>query len=83
MAPLKRHAAFLIALLSFAAPSLAETRVALVIGNSAYKHAPALAPSRNDAEGMAAALLRLKFDVVLGIDFDETGMRRHLQEFSS
>jgi hypothetical protein len=42
---------------------LAETRVALVIGNSAYKHAPVLANPRNDAEGMAAALKRLNFDV--------------------
>jgi hypothetical protein len=60
--------------------AIAETRVALVIGNSAYKHAPALANPKNDAEGVAVSLKRLKFDVVLGVDLDEAGMRRWLQE---
>jgi hypothetical protein len=45
---------FLLALLSSAAQ--AEKRVALVIGNSAYKHAGELANPRNDATDMAAAL---------------------------
>ena len=76
-----RFAAFAL-LLAFAAPVLAEKRVALVIGNSAYKHAPALANPRNDAEAMSAALQRLRFDVVFGTDLDETGMRRTLQEFA-
>ena len=44
--------------MAIAGPALAETRVALVIGNSAYKHAPALANPKNDAEGMAASLKR-------------------------
>jgi uncharacterized caspase-like protein len=47
-------------------PALAEKRVALVIGNSACKYAPALANSKHDAEGLAAALKRLKFDVIAG-----------------
>ena len=40
--------------------------MALVIGNSAYKYAPVLANPKNDAEGVAAALKRLKFDVIAG-----------------
>ena len=60
----------------------AETRVALVIGNSAYKHAPALANPRNDAEGMAAALRRLKFDVLAGTDLDKPAMEKLLRAFA-
>src|SRR5688572_29008269 len=52
-------------------PALAEKRVALVIGNAAYKHAPALTNPKNDAEGVAASLQRLRFDVLLGVDLDE------------
>jgi len=69
-------------LLCLATPALAETRVALVIGNAAYKHAPALANPKNDAEGVAVSLRRLKFDVLLGVDLDEAGMRRLLREFA-
>ena len=66
----------------FSLPALAEKRVALVIGNSAYKHAPALANPKNDAEGMAAAPKRRKFDIILGVGLDEAGMRRPLQQFT-
>jgi uncharacterized caspase-like protein len=72
----------LFAALAITTQALAERRVALVIGNSAYKHAPALANSKNDAEGMSASLRRLKFDVVLSADLDGTGMRRQLPELS-
>jgi uncharacterized caspase-like protein len=65
-----------------AAPAFAEKRVALVIGNAAYKHAPALANPRNDAEAMAAALKRLKFEVIAGVDLDEAATRRLLREFA-
>ena len=51
--------------------ALAEKRVALVIGNSAYRHAPALPNPRNDAAAMAAALKGLAFEVVLGTDLDK------------
>ncbi len=62
--------------------ALAERRVALVIGNAAYQHAPALKNTRNDAEAMAAALKQLGFEIVLGVDLDEAGMRRQLQDFA-
>jgi hypothetical protein len=72
----------LLAGLALAAPALAETRVALVIGNAAYKHAPALANPKNDAEGMAASLKRLGFEVVAGTDLEKTAMERLLRDFA-
>jgi len=73
--------ACLFALLA-AAPALAEKRVALVIGNSAYKHAPALANPKNDAEGVATALKRLDFEVLLGVDLEKGPMERLLRGFA-
>ncbi len=76
-----RAAFALLILACLNAPTFAETRVALVIGNSAYKNAPALPNPRNDAEGMAAALKRLGFDVSLGVDLEKQAMERLLQGF--
>jgi hypothetical protein len=62
-----------------AAPVSADgKRVALVIGNSAYRNVPALANPPNDAGDLAAALNRLGFAVTLitNASFDE--MRRGL-----
>ncbi|WP_425513795.1 caspase family protein [Ensifer oleiphilus] len=42
----------------------AERRIALVIGNSAYQHAPQLADPQNDASEMASKLTGLRFVVV-------------------
>lgn len=42
-----------------------EKRVALVIGNSAYLHAPALPNPRKDAEAVAVSLRRLGFSQVI------------------
>lgn len=47
-----------------------ERRVALVIGNSRYRHAPELANPVNDAEAMAAVLAHLGFDVVTELDLE-------------
>jgi hypothetical protein len=55
-------------------PAYAETRVALVIGNSAYKNAPLLTNPRNDAEDVAASLKRNGFDTIVGFDLDKSGM---------
>jgi hypothetical protein len=46
-------------LLFLVAPAQAEKRVALVIGNSAYRHAPELINPRNDAGDIAARLGQL------------------------
>ena len=62
-----------------AAPASADgKRVALVIGNSAYRNVPVLPNPANDAAEVAAALKRLGFTVALitNASFDE--MRRSL-----
>jgi Tfp pilus assembly protein PilF len=64
-------------------PAAAQKRIALVIGNSAYKHAPRLDNPRNDAEGIAASLRRLKFEVLLGVDLTKTAMESLLQKFAN
>ena len=56
-------AAAVLLLSVFVAPAVAEQRVALVIGNAAYAHAPALATPRIDAADVGAALGRLGFAV--------------------
>src|SRR5271168_2903871 len=60
---------------SFQFNAAAETRVALVIGNSAYAHVPQLSNPLNDAEDVAAVLKRNGFDVILGIDLNQSGMQ--------
>jgi formylglycine-generating enzyme required for sulfatase activity len=55
-------------------PALAEKRVALVIGNGAYKNATRLPNPRNDAEDIAAALKRTGFETIVGFDLDKAGM---------
>jgi hypothetical protein len=52
----------------------ADRRVALVIGNGAYRNAPKLPNPPNDAQDVAAALKRTGFDVVLAVDADKAGM---------
>ena len=53
-------------LLFLAAPAQAERKVALVIGNGAYKHAPPLANPVNDARLMAESLKAIGFELVNG-----------------
>ena len=65
-----------------ATPALAEKRLALVIGNSAYENAPILKNPANDASDMADALQRLGFEVIRGTDLDYAGMRRTVRSFS-
>lgn len=59
-----------------------ERRVALVIGNSAYRAAPALPNPGNDAQDMAAALRTLGFEVIDGMDLDRRGMGEALGRFA-
>jgi uncharacterized caspase-like protein len=65
-----------------AAPALADNRVALVIGNGAYAHAPHLPNPSHDAEDVAAALKRTGFDTILGIDLDQAGMQNAAIRFA-
>ncbi len=60
----------------------AGSRVALVIGNSAYKHAAPLKNPSNDANDMARALEKLGFRVVVGRDLQKAGMEGAIREFT-
>ena len=53
----------------------AEKRVALVIGNGAYKNAPKLVNPPNDASDVAASLTRSGFDVIFETNLDQLGMQ--------
>ena len=65
-----------------ALPAAAAERVALVIGNNAYRHAPDLVNPLNDAADIAAALGRLGFSVTALSDADKQTLERGLQGFS-
>lgn len=60
----------------------AEKRIALVIGNSAYKNAPRLVNPKNDAEDIAAALKRVGFETIVGLDLDKNGMENAAVRFA-
>src|SRR5690348_12952326 len=62
----------------------AEKRVALVIGNSAYKSAPRLANPVNDAALVGGMFRKAGFDNVdVKLDLNAADMRRSLREFAS
>lgn len=61
---------------------LAEKRVALVIGNSEYRHAPEIPNPAHDAEDIAGVLKALGFDVVEGRNLDFQATRTAIREFS-
>jgi hypothetical protein len=66
------------------APSHAEKRVALVIGNSTYAKVPALPNPANDATAFGTLLKSLGFDVVeTKTNLDLASMRRVLRDFTS
>jgi uncharacterized caspase-like protein len=65
-----------------AAPAQAERRVALVIGNSAYKSVPRLANPVNDATLVGGMFKKAGFDVVdTKLDLSVVDMRKALREF--
>jgi uncharacterized caspase-like protein len=65
-----------------AAPVWAETRVALVVGEGGYRSVPELANPPNDARDVADALKALGFVVTLGVDLDQAGMQRQIDDFA-
>jgi hypothetical protein len=71
----------LIGSIAAAAPASADNRVALVIGNGAYRHAPQLPNPANDATDVAAALKRSGFDVMLATDLDKARMDEAIIRF--
>ena len=69
-------------LAGFGSSAVAEKRIALVIGNSAYEHTQQLPNPRNDALAIAKSLRRIGFDnVTLKLDLGYFAMRRAVQEF--
>jgi hypothetical protein len=65
-----------------AASAMAERRLALVVGNSAYRNTPSLVNPKNDAGAMAEALKRLGFNVIRGIDLSANEMRQTVRQFA-
>jgi formylglycine-generating enzyme required for sulfatase activity len=59
----------------------AAERVALVIGNSAYRNAEELPNPKNDATAIAEALTRTGFEVDLRTDLDQLGMQHAMRDF--
>jgi uncharacterized caspase-like protein len=63
--------------------ALAENRIALVIGNSAYQTVTALPNPANDAKAMTDLLTSAGFEVVSAPDLTQSDMRRSIGEFAS
>lgn len=63
--------------------AVAETRVALVIGNSGYTRIGALDNPRNDALDISVALEGLGFDVMLEIDATRARFAALIEEFGA
>lgn len=59
----------------------ADRRVALLIGNSAYWHAPVLKNAANDADDMAGVLGRKGFEVILRKNARHAEMEKSIREF--
>jgi formylglycine-generating enzyme required for sulfatase activity len=81
-----RFLLFALLCLTFAAPAHADKRVALVIGNSAYKSVTPLDNPKNDAALMAETLRGLGFTLVGGgaqLDLDKAGIDRAVQKFGA
>jgi outer membrane protein assembly factor BamD (BamD/ComL family) len=75
-------AAVMAAIFAVSAPAATQTKVALIIGNGAYKGVPELPNPTKDATAVAGAFLRLGFSVRLVTDATYDDMRRALLEFS-
>jgi hypothetical protein len=70
-------------LLLWSANAGAESRVALVIGNSAYKTVTVLPNPANDAKAMTELLVAAGFEVVSRPDLSQSDMRRALRDFAA
>ena len=77
-----RLAILVVLVLAIAPPAFAQ-RVALVIGNSGYRHVERLANPGNDARAIAASLRPLGFQVELLVDADRAAMEGAIRRFGS
>lgn len=68
--------------ISQASATAKGVRVALVLGNSAYKHSVALPNPKSDAALMAKTLRASGFTVIEGSDLDKAGMTALLDQFT-
>lgn len=75
-------AAAVLLLVAIAVPAEAAQRVALVIGNTAYKHTKPLRNPRNDATDMAEKLKDLGFRVIEGFDLNKAALEGKVREFA-
>ena len=77
-------AVLVLAFVVLAAPAvvLADGRVALVVGNSAYDHIGRLPNPENDANDMSAALRRLGFEVTTELNADRSELTAALRAFT-
>ena len=74
---------FLVVVLATIMPAkAAPNRVALVIGNGAYQHAPELANPPNDANAIATSLEGLGFTVFREVDLSRVNMERLIRDFA-
>lgn len=76
----------LLLIASFTCPAHAEKRVALVVGNSAYRNVTPLDNPAHDAKLMADTLLSLGFTLVGGgaqLDLDKAGFDGAVQSFGN
>ncbi|WP_170149709.1 caspase family protein [Rhodoplanes roseus] len=62
--------------------AFAESRVALVIGNSSYQSVPALPNPANDSKAMADLLRSADFEVITARDLGQSEMRRAIGNFT-
>ena len=74
-------AAVMLVLWTVSPPAAAAKRVALVVGNSDYRYTTGLRNPRNDANDVAAALQRLGFSVISGMDLGVDGFYDKLARF--
>lgn len=65
-----------------ATPVLADTRVALVIGNADYENVRDLSNPLNDARGMKSALEKVGFNVIYGENLKKRDMERAVGGFA-
>jgi hypothetical protein len=80
--PVLRNAV-LVAGILFASQALAQNRVALVIGQSAYRAVEPLPNPANDAKAMAQLLGDAGFEVVTAADLSQNDLRRTVGEFAA
>jgi uncharacterized caspase-like protein len=78
-----RSALLLLLQIGAAHVALAESRVALVIGQSAYRAVPALPNAANDGKRMTELLGNAGFDVTAAPDLAQNDMRQTISDFAA